>query len=113
MSGSARRDAPRIDEANQCIWRADQRVELTPKAFLVLRCLMQRPDQIVTKDELLEAAWPETHVMDGVLKVAINQLRDALGDDSQQPRFIETVHRRGYRWIGSSGTAATVPLTAT
>ena len=74
MSGPSRHDTPRIDEANQCIWRDGQRIELVPKAFLVLRCLRQRPNRIVSKDGLLEAAWSDTHVMDGVLKVAINQL---------------------------------------
>lgn len=100
MAASARVDAPRVDEANQCIWCGDRRVDLTPKAFLALRRLMQQPSQIVTKHELLDAAWPDTHVSDGVLTLAINQLREAFGDDARQPRFIETVHRRGYRWIG-------------
>ena len=93
--------APRVDEANECIWWGDRRIDLAPKAFLVLRRLMQQPHQIVAKSILLDAAWPATHVSDGVLTVAINQLRDALGDDARQPRFIETVHRRGYRWIGT------------
>src|SRR5262249_28582616 len=102
MSDSTRSGAPRVDEANQCIWWGDRRVDLVPKAFLVLRRLMQQPNQLVTKSDLLEAAWPDTHVYDGVLTVAINHLGEAFGDDSRQPRFIETVHRRGYRWIGSS-----------
>src|SRR5690349_2280529 len=106
MSGSARHGAPRVDEANQCIWRGERRVDLVPKAFLVLRRLMQQPHQIVTKNDLLDAGWPDTHVTDSVLKVAINQLREALGDDSQAPRFIETVHRRGYRWIGEQQALA-------
>lgn len=100
MAASGLAGAPRVDEANQCIWYGDRRVDLTPKAFLVLRRLLQQPSQLVTKDELLDAAWPDTHVSDGVLTLAINQLREALGDDARQPRFIETVHRRGYRWIG-------------
>jgi len=101
MSRSTRRGAPRVDEANQCIWWGDRRVDLAPKAFLVLQRLLRQPDQMVIKGDLLDAAWPDTHVGDAVLTVAINQLRDAFGDDSRQPRFIETVHRRGYRWIGA------------
>lgn len=66
---------------------------------------MHEPNQLVTKRALLDAAWPGTHVSEGVLALAINQLREALGDDSRQPRFIETVHRRGYRWIGAPGAA--------
>jgi len=101
VSGSPGINAPRVDEANECIWRGDRRLDLTPKAFLVLRRLMQQPQQIVTKSDLLDAAWPDTHVADGVLTLAINQLREAFGDDAREPRFIETVHRRGYRWIGA------------
>ncbi len=54
----------------------------------------------MTKDELLDACWPETAVSDTVLKVCIREIRGALGDDTQSPRFIETAHRRGYRFIG-------------
>lgn len=92
--------ALRVDTANQCIWWGDRRVDLLPKAFLVLLRLMQQPNQIVSKEALLDAAWSDTHVSEGVLMVAIHQLREAFGDDSRQPRFIETVHRRGYRWVG-------------
>jgi DNA-binding winged helix-turn-helix (wHTH) protein len=97
---TTRLGAPRVDEANECIWWGDRRVDLAPKAFLVLVRLLQQRDRIVTKAQLLDAGWPNTHVSDGVLTLAINQLREALGDDARQPRFIETVHRRGYRWIG-------------
>lgn len=100
MSDLVRRGSPCVDEANQCVWWGDRRIDLAPKAFLVLRRLMQQPNQIVTKNDLLEAAWPDTHVSDGVLTLAINQLREALGDSARQASFIETVHRRGYRWIG-------------
>jgi hypothetical protein len=100
-----------VDEANECLWWGDERVDLTPKAFLVLDRLMQQPNQIVTKGALLDAAWPDTHVTDGVLTLAINQLREAFRDDARQPRFIETVHRRGYRWIGAAAGADEVPPT--
>lgn len=109
MAASARPGTPRVDAANQCIWWGERRVDLVPKAFLVLCRLMQQPNQIVAKNDLLDAAWPDTHVTDSVLKVAINQLRDALGDDPQAPRFIETVHRRGYRWIGGPSASETAP----
>jgi predicted ATPase len=66
----------------------------------VLNYLLARPGQLVTKEDLLDAAWPETFVGEGVLKVAIRQLREALDDDPKSPRFIETAHRRGYRFIG-------------
>jgi DNA-binding winged helix-turn-helix (wHTH) protein/tetratricopeptide (TPR) repeat protein len=74
-------------------------VALTPKAFAVLRRLVEDGGQLVSKDELLRAGWAKTHVSDGVLKVIILEIRRALGDDLAAPRFIETVPRRGYRFI--------------
>jgi DNA-binding winged helix-turn-helix (wHTH) protein/predicted ATPase len=90
----------RLDLPNECLWEGSQAIKLRPKAFAVLDYLLGRAGQLVTKDELLKAIWPETFVGDGVLKVIIRQLRDVLGDDPKAPRFIETAHRRGYRFIG-------------
>src|SRR6185295_16294410 len=102
-----------LDLANECLWRGPRAIKLRPKCFAVLRHLVDRPGQLVTKDELLTAVWPETFVGEGVLKVAIRQLRNALDDDSKSPRFIETAHRRGYRFIGQvaedTQTAASDP----
>src|SRR5213076_2746432 len=66
------------------------------------------------KDNLLNAVWPATFVGDAVLKVTIRQIRQALADDPKSPRFIETAHRRGYRFIGQldTGTTATVDRVA-
>ena len=75
-----------------------QPIALTPKAFDVLHYLVTHPDRLVTKDTLLDAVWPETSISDAVLRMAINELRRALGDTAQAPRFIATVHRRGYRF---------------
>ena len=74
-------------------------VPLAPKAFAVLEHLLHRPGQLVTKDELLELAWSDVHVGDGALKVCIREIRRALGDDPRSPTYIETAHRRGYRFI--------------
>lgn len=74
---------------------------LAPKVFRVLCCLMENAGAIVSKRTLLDHVWADTYVGDAVLTVAVNQLREALGDDAREPRYIETVHRRGYRWIGS------------
>src|SRR2546426_12636318 len=90
----------RLDLGNQRLWREEQAVPLTLKAFALLQYLAERPGQLVTKEELLEAVWPETYVTDAVLKVRIGELRKALGDDVKAPRFIETAQRRGYRFIG-------------
>ncbi|HJQ70875.1 MAG TPA: AAA family ATPase [Blastocatellia bacterium] len=89
-----------LDLANECLWRGSQAIKLRPKVFAVLNYLFKRPGQLVTKEDLLSAVWPETFVGDTVLKVTIRQLREALGDDPKSPRFIETAHRRGYRFIG-------------
>jgi DNA-binding winged helix-turn-helix (wHTH) protein/tetratricopeptide (TPR) repeat protein len=92
-----------LDLANERLSRGSQVIKVRPKAFAVLNYLLGRPGKLVTKDELLNAVWPETFVGDAVLKVTIRQIREALDDDSKSPRFIETAHRRGYRFIGQIG----------
>ena len=74
---------------------------MTPKALAVLDFLAEHPGQLVTKSELLDAVWPGVFVADGVLKVCVREVRRALGDDARTPRFIETAHRRGYRFIAT------------
>ena len=88
-----------LDTANASLRRGAKVVRLTPKAFAVLRCLVERSGQLVTKDALLEAVWPSTAVGDAVLKVCIREIRRALGDQAHAPRFIATVHTLGYRFI--------------
>jgi DNA-binding winged helix-turn-helix (wHTH) protein/predicted ATPase len=90
----------RLDPVNEQLWRENQLVPLRPKTFAVLRCLVEQAGRLVTKEELLKAVWPGIRVSDGILKGYIRDLRDILGDDSQRPRFIETVPRRGHRFIG-------------
>ena len=96
----------RLDPVNQCLWRRretaeDERLLLTPKAFAVLRYLVAHAGQLVTQDELLAAVWPETYVKPEVLKSRIFEIRSALGDRPKTPRFIETLPRRGYRFIAT------------
>ena len=103
-----------LDIATEQLLCGDEVVALTPKAFTVLRRLVEDGGQLVTKQELLRAGWAKTHVSDGVLKVSILEIRRALGDDPAAPRFIETVPRRGYRFIAARtrsarGTAADAP----
>ena len=88
-----------LDAAAGQLRRGDAVVPLAPKAFAVLEHLLHRPGQLVTKDELLELAWSDVHVGDGALKVCIREIRRALGDDPRSPTYIETAHRRGYRFI--------------
>jgi len=72
-----------LDLANEQLWRESQAIKLRPKAFAVLEHLLGRPGQLVTKDDLLNAVWPETFVSDAVLKVTIRQIREALGDNQK------------------------------
>jgi len=98
-----------LDLVNECLWRGSQSIKLRPKAFAVLEHLIERPGQLVTKENLIAAAWGDTFVADGVLKVTIRQLREALDDDPRSPRFIETSHRRGYRFIGRVDARTALP----
>ena len=90
-----------LDSVNECLWHGSESIKVRPKAYAVLSYLIDRPAQLVTKEELLHAVWPDTFVSDAVLKVTIRELREALQDDAKAPRFIETAHRRGYRFIGA------------
>ena len=98
----------RLDATNEQLSQGVQAIPLRPKAFAVLAHLVEHAGQLVTKQQLLEAVWPGTFVTDAVLKDSIRQLRDALGDDAESPRFIETAHRRGYRFIGRISDEAAV-----
>ena len=75
-------------------------IPLRPKTFAVLRYLVEHPEQLVTKEELLNAVWAETVVGEDALTGCIRDLRKVLGDEAKRPQYIETVHRRGYRFIG-------------
>ncbi len=88
-----------LDLVNESLWKGSEEIKLRPKAFALLNYLLHHPDQLVTKEELLNAIWPETFVGDAVLKVTVRQLREALDDNPKSPRVIETSHRRGYRFI--------------
>jgi pimeloyl-ACP methyl ester carboxylesterase/DNA-binding winged helix-turn-helix (wHTH) protein len=101
----------RLDPESGQLFRDGAAVPLAPKAFAVLQYLAARPDRLVSKRELLAAVWPDVFVGDAVLKVAIRDIRKALGDSSQTPAYIETAHRRGYRF--KSGTSATSGTTGT
>ncbi|HSF14619.1 MAG TPA: winged helix-turn-helix domain-containing protein [Vicinamibacteria bacterium] len=90
-----------LDRAEGRLWRGGELVPLRPKSLAVLGHLLSRRGRLVPREELLEAVWPDTSVSDTVLKVCIRELRAALGDHASNPRFIETAHRRGYRFIAA------------
>jgi class 3 adenylate cyclase/DNA-binding winged helix-turn-helix (wHTH) protein/predicted ATPase len=101
----------RLDPDNSCLWRGAHVVPLTPKAFDVLHYLVTHPDRVVTKDALLDAVWPTTAVTDVVVRMAIGELRRALGDTAQASQYIATVQRRGYRFVAlvTPGTSEAAP----
>lgn len=101
-----------LDEANARLQRAGLVVNLAPKAFALLCALARQPGKLVSKNELLDSVWGHQHFSESVLKTVVSELRAALSDDSNHPRYIETVPRRGYRFIGVSRpiTAPTVQL---
>ena len=90
-----------LDTSNQCLWRGEERVQIPPKAYDVLRYLVENPGRLVTPDELLERLWPETYVNPEVVRKYILDIRKILGDRPGKPEFIETVTKRGYRFIAT------------
>src|SRR5262245_43275357 len=102
-----------LDTTNHCVWRGDERVSLTPKAFDLLRFLVEHADRLVTHEEILEALWPDTYVNHEVVKKYILGIRKVLGDRPDQPQFIRTFPKRGYQFVApttdgqpSTGSAA-------
>jgi DNA-binding winged helix-turn-helix (wHTH) protein/tetratricopeptide (TPR) repeat protein len=98
-----------LDVANASLRRGKQALVLTPKAFNVLRYLVEHAGQLVTKDDLWRAVWPGVTVTDAALAVCVSEIRKALRDETRTPRYIETVHRLGYRFIALVSTQS-VPI---
>jgi len=88
-----------LDIANQCLRQGEARVALTPKAFGVLRYLVEHAGRLVTQDELLEELWPAIYVNPGVVRKYILEIRRALGDRPDALMFIETLPKRGYQFV--------------
>lgn len=89
-----------VIDADDNVFDSEERpLQLSPKALLVLREFLKRPGKLVTKTELLDSVWPDSFVEEGNLKFTISLLRRSLGDDAQRPRYIETVARRGYKFV--------------
>lgn len=103
----------RLDPGNQCLWRRipsgeDERILLTPTEYSVLEYLVERAGQLVTHRELLDAVWPNTAIEPQAVKSRIFHLRRLLDDDPRKPRFIETLSRRGYRFVAKLSPVAPV-----
>ena len=95
-------DAFELDEANALLLRNGKALALAPKPLGVLCALARRPGSLLTTNGLLDDVWGHQFVTDSVLRTAISELRTALDDDARKPRFIETVSRRGYRFIAAT-----------
>jgi DNA-binding winged helix-turn-helix (wHTH) protein/Flp pilus assembly protein TadD len=99
----------RLDAAECRLFRDDAIVDLSPRLVDVLRLLVARPGELVTKEQLLETVWPDVVVTDNALARAISDIRHALGDSPANPVYIQTVTRRGYRFLGRVDTATPHP----
>src|SRR5258705_6350278 len=88
-----------LDTADQCLWHGEERVSIPPKSYDMLRYLVENPGRLVTHDELLEKLWPEIYVNPELIRKYILDIRKILGDRPDKPEFIETVTKRGYRFI--------------
>src|SRR5215510_4239770 len=94
-------DPFRLDKVNQCLWRGDTRLSLTPKPFAVLQYLVNHQGRLVTHEELLNAIWPDTYVQPEVLRRYILEIRRVLADSAENPRFVETLPKRGYQFVAA------------
>ena len=88
-----------LDAGSRILFKDGVTVHLTPKAVETLLVLIQHGMQVVDKDQLLKEVWPDSFVEEGSLSRNIHELRKALGDDSSEPRYIETIPKRGYRFL--------------
>jgi DNA-binding winged helix-turn-helix (wHTH) protein/tetratricopeptide (TPR) repeat protein len=101
-----------LDPRRRTLSRADSPVSLTPKAFDVLLFLVQNPNRLVTKEELLQAVWSDAIVEEGNLTQYISHLRKALGDNSEDTRLIVTIARKGYQFTARVTVVAEEPAIA-
>jgi serine/threonine-protein kinase len=102
----------RFDLADGLLVRGGDEIPLPPRAVVILRYLVERAGRVVSKQALMDAAWKDAYVTETSLTEAIGLVRQALGDDPQKPTYIQTVHRRGYRFIApiSTDVAATAAV---
>ncbi|MEP6913134.1 MAG: winged helix-turn-helix domain-containing protein [bacterium] len=89
----------RLKPDERVLLRGQELVALTPKAFDILLTLLENDGRIVRKDDLMKKVWPDTFVEEGNLTQNVSLLRKALGESASGPQFIETVPRRGYRFV--------------
>jgi TolB-like protein/DNA-binding winged helix-turn-helix (wHTH) protein/Tfp pilus assembly protein PilF len=106
-------DRFQIDDMDFRLRAVDEAIPLEPKALRLLLYLVQNPNRLLRKRDILNAVWDEANVSESVLTRSVGLLRKALNDDSRQPRFIETVPTAGYRFIAEVTTVVETPSPAT
>jgi pimeloyl-ACP methyl ester carboxylesterase/DNA-binding winged helix-turn-helix (wHTH) protein len=94
----------RLDVHSRRLWREGREVMLGPKALDLLIFLAKRPGEILSRDQIMSAIWPDTFVEDHALTVQIGEIRKALADHATNPAYIETRHRRGYQFVAPLNT---------
>jgi len=102
-------DAFVVDRARYRVTRGETAVDLTPKLLDLLLYLLDHAGVLVTKEELLDALWPDANVTDNALAQAMSELRQAIGDDAGTPQYIKTVARRGYRFVAPVNRVESAP----
>ena len=99
-AGQSLRFGPfRWDARNRLLLREGTEIPLPPRVLAVLECLVERPGQVISRQEIIDRVWRDAFVTDTSLAEAMSFLRQALGDDPQAPRYVQTIHRRGYRFV--------------
>lgn len=99
----------RLDSETRQLTRGGKEVHLSPKAFAVLCALLEKRPNVVHKADLFGQIWPDVFVVEGNLNVLVGEIRRALGDDPQEPRFIRTVHGVGYAFSGPAADVDAAP----
>jgi predicted ATPase len=102
----------RLETMQGRLWRGDQVIPLRPRSLAMLGYLVAHAGRLVTKAEVQQHVWGRTHVSAGVLRVSVSEIRAALGDAAGAPRYLETVGRQGYRFLGGGDLEGPPPLTA-
>src|SRR2546423_6258860 len=98
-------DDVRVEPATFRAFKAGQVISLEPKTLRLLLFLIENRGRLIEKEEILDAIWPGTHVTENALTGEIGKLRKTLGDDPKAPKYIQTVHTRGYRFIAELAEA--------
>jgi len=108
LSGVIRFDVFELDLRAAELYKAGRKIKLQIQPFRALTLLLERPGEVITREEFEKRLWPEDTFVDfdHSLNTAIKKLRQALGDDKKKPRFVETLPKRGYRFIGDLDRAS-------